>query len=63
MLVKLEKTKDWREVLVADELDKFLGLISLGVFHKYCLEKKETLEIDEYIFYYVSKERLIRYLK
>ena len=63
MLVRLEKTKDWREVLVVDELDKFLGVISLGVFHKHCLKREETLEMDEYTYYYANKEKLIKYLK
>ena len=63
MLVRLEKTKDKLFVLVVDELDKFLGTISLGVFHKHCLKREETLEIDEYIYYYANKEKLIKYLK
>lgn len=63
MVVRLEKIKNWREVLVVDELDKFIGVISLGVFHKHCLEREETLEMDEYTYYYVNKEKLIKYLK
>lgn len=63
MIIRIEKTKNWREVLVVDELERFLGVISLGVFHKHCLERKETLEMDEYTYYYVNKEKLIKYLK
>jgi|GEM_PF-5273741 len=63
MIIRIENTKDWREVLVVDELDRFLGVISLSVFHKFCLERKETLEMDEYTYYYVNKEKLIKYLK
>ena len=63
MLVKLEKTKDWREVLIVDELDIYKGAILLSIFYKHCLERKETLEMDEYTYYYVNKEKLIKYLK
>ena len=61
MLCRLEKTKDWREVLVVDELNKFLGVISLGVFHKHCLEREETLEIDEYTYRILKKESSLTY--
>lgn len=63
MIVRIEKTKDWTKVLVVDELDKFLGVISLGTFHKLCREREETLEMDDYTYYYVNKQKLIKYLK
>ena len=62
MLCRLEKTKDWREVLVVDELDVYRGTIHLGTFFKHCLERKEILEMDEYTYYYANKEKLIKYL-
>ena len=59
----LEKTKDWREVLIVDELAIYKGAILLSIFYKHCLEREETLEIDEYTYYYTNKEKLIKYLK
>lgn len=63
MIVRLENTSKPNLVLVIDELDIYRGTIHLGTFFKHCLERKETLEMDEYIYYYVNKEKLIKYLK
>jgi len=63
MLVRLENTKDPNFLLVFDELDEYKGIIHLGAFFKYCLEKEETLEIDEYTYYWVIKEKINKYCK
>lgn len=48
MLVKLEKTSNPLIVLVVDENEKYIGQISLGVFHKYALTSEEILIEDDY---------------
>ena len=63
MLVRTEDTKNDLIVLVVDELNKFLGVIDLEDFITHCVTKKETLEMDDYTYYYTNKEKLIKYLK
>lgn len=63
MLVRLENTKDTNFILVVDELDNYKGIIHIGTFFKHCLEKQETLEIDDYTYYWVIKEKINKYCK
>lgn len=63
MIIRIEKIHEPNFVLVVDELDVYRGTIHLGTFFKHCLEREETLEMDEYTYYYVNKEKLIKYLK
>lgn len=63
MLVRLEKTENKNVVLVVDELDRFCGEIFISVFHKHCLLYKEPVEIDDYEYYHVSKEKINKYCK
>ena len=63
MLVKLEKIKDTQFVLVVDELERFIVEIYYPLFKKSCLLKDETVEIDEYEYYFADKEKLKKYCK
>jgi hypothetical protein len=63
MLVRVEKIKDTQYVLVVDEVDRFIGEIYYPLFKKSCLLKDETVEIDDYEFYFADKEKLIKCCK
>ena len=63
MMVHLEKLRNSQHVLVVDELERFIGEIYYPLFKKSCLLKEETVEIDEYEFYFADKEKLKKYCK
>lgn len=58
MLVKIEKTGRNGFVLVVDENDVYRGMIHVGTFFKFCVLKDETVSLDDYDFYTVSKEMI-----
>jgi len=60
MLVRKETIYKTSYVLVIDELDKCLGEIYDLHFFKLC---KNPQIIDEYEFYTVNKDKLLKYLK
>jgi len=61
MLVKLEKTGRNGFVLVVDENDTYKGMINLGTFFKFCVLKEETVSLDDFDYYTVSKEKIEKY--
>lgn len=63
MMVRLEKILGTQYVLVIDELDIYRGKIYYPLFKKSCLLKDETVEIDDFEFYFADKEKLIKYCK
>lgn len=63
MLVRTEKINSKTIVMIVDELERYIGMIHLGVFHKHCLEKEDTVEIDDYQYYTVNKEKILKYCK
>lgn len=63
MYVRVEATKDNSIVLVTDEIGRYFGQIHLGVFHKHCITSEAILEIDEYYYYTVDKEKILKYCK
>jgi len=63
MLIRLEKILGTQHVLVVDELERFIGEIYYPLFKKSCLLKDETVEIDEYEYYFADKEKLKKYCK
>jgi len=62
-MVRLEKLRNSQHVLVVDELDIYRGEIYYPLFKKSCLLKDETVEIDEYEYYFADKEKLKKYCK
>lgn len=59
MLVRLESIKNSEQVLVIDEIGRFLGEIDSVEFFLSCvLDGEDILEEDDYIYYVVDKECL-----
>lgn len=62
MYVRIEQIKDTDIVLIIDENDKYLGKMFFYDFVDCIVETKEELEEDEYLFFYVEKETLDKFL-
>jgi len=61
MFVRIEKTSNPNIVIVIDEIDRCFGTIYQGVFFKHCITNKELTEIDDELYYTVSKEKVLKY--
>jgi len=63
MLVRLESVKNSEQVLVIDEIGRFLGEINEVEFFLDCiLDDEDILEEDDYVYYKVDKECLNKLL-
>lgn len=63
MLVRLESIKNSEQVLVIDEIGRFLGEINEFEFFMDCmLDEEDILEEDDYVYYVVDKECLNKLL-
>ena len=62
MLIRYEKTTEHDIVLVIDEVDKFLGKIDLFDLVDCIDREKEPLNEDEYLYWFVDKEKLNLFL-
>lgn len=54
MLVRTEFIRNSSNLLVVDELDKYLGEITQSDFIE-AMEDRDSIKIDDYIFYHVDK--------
>lgn len=60
MLVKTLQTK--KGLFIVDEIDRFIGYIDEIDFVD-CMEKRDSVIIDEEVFIHVDKNKLIKMLK
>lgn len=62
MLVRIEQVRNTDTVLVIDEVSKYLGQMYFSDFSE-CIVNKDPMVEDDYLFWYVEKEQINKFLK